>query len=501
MNDITPETTRRVPSFAVVLMAGSLVTALALGARSTMGLFLDPISDGLELGTSTFGLTVAIQNLVWGLGQPVAGAIADRYGTVRVLLVGVLLYVFGLLLLADATTGAQLHLGGGLVMGLGLAAASFSVVLASIGRLVPPERRSFALGMATAFGSVGQFVLIPVVQQLINRAGWRTAMVVLAGVVGAIILAVRPLRSPVAAASVVHADVDAETLPQVLRRAARHRSYILLNLAFFVCGFHVTFIGVHLPKHLEDLGQSEQIAAWALAGIGLFNIVGSFTAGILGQRMSKTRLLSYIYAGRGVAFLGLLLLPASAITALLFSAVMGVLWLSTVPLTSGIVLGQFGLKHAGTLFGLVFLTHQLGAFAGSYGGGAVRDAAGSYAAWWWVSAGLAGFAAVVHMFIDEGPADQPPTATAGERLRRVGFRRPRLVPGIATAGALAALTAFTVVTLDTSAEGIEARKRRWCASCTDWATTRVWSSTGQHLRAERGRSWTNSPMSWLWSTP
>ncbi|MDG2112290.1 MAG: MFS transporter, partial [Actinomycetota bacterium] len=254
------------------------------------------------------------------------------------------------------------------------------------------------------------------------------------------------------------AEVDDETLPQVLRRAARHRSYVLLNLGFFVCGFHVTFIGVHLPKHLEDLGQSEQIAAWALAGIGLFNIAGSFTAGVLGQRMSKTRLLSYIYAGRALAFLGLLLLPASAATALAFSAVMGLLWLSTVPLTSGVVLGQFGLKHAGTLFGLVFLSHQIGAFIGSYGGGAVRDAAGSYTAWWWVSAALGLFAAVVHVFVDEGPADQPPTATTGEKLRRVGFRRPRLVPGVATAGAFAALTAFTVVTMDTSAEGIEARQ-------------------------------------------
>ena len=455
MSDAPPQ--RGLPNMTVILIVGSVITAISLGTRSTMGVFLDPITDGLVLGTSTFGLTVAIQNLVWGLCQPVAGAIADRFGSARVLVVGAGLYALGLLLLANATTATELHLTGGVVLGLGLGTASFSVVLSAIGRLVPDERRTFALGIATAFGSIGQFALIPVTQVLIDRQGWTGAMTVLA--VGTLVMALvaRPLRSrPAESTGAASAPEDTESLRTVARRAVRHRSFVLLNLAFFVCGFHVTFIGVHLPKYIEDLGQSDAVGSWALSMIGLFNVAGAFAAGLLGQRRSKTRLLTVIYTDRGASMLVLLLLPASPATSLLFAALMGLFWLSTVPLTSGIVMSQFGLKHAGALFGLVFLSHQLGAFAGSYGGGAIREASGSYEAWWWLSVGLAAMAAVLHWMIDDGPADAVPSAAAVKR--RVGFRRPRLAPTVATATAFGALTVFTVATTDASAEGIEARQ-------------------------------------------
>ena len=279
--DIKPPT--RTPSLLVVLTAGSLIVALALGARSTMGIFLDPVSDGLGLGTGSFALMVAVQNLIWGIGQPIAGALADRFGTRRVLVIGAVIYSVGILVLANATGPAGLHLGGGLLMGLGMAAASFSVVLAAIGRLVDESRRSFALGVATAFGSVGQFVLIPVARILIDATSWETALLLLAGLTALIAVFCAPLRNPGNGYENTETQIgDVESLREVFYRATRNRSYLLLNVGFFVCGFHVTFIGVHLPKYLEDVGQTAGVAAAALAFIGLFNIAGSLTAGAMG---------------------------------------------------------------------------------------------------------------------------------------------------------------------------------------------------------------------------
>lgn len=454
----TPTPSRSRPNMTIILVVGSLITAIALGTRSTMGVFLDPISDDLVLGTSTFGLTVAIQNLVWGFGQPIAGAIADRYGAARVLAFGAVLYAAGLFLLANSTSGLQLHLTGGLITGLALTAASFSVVLSAVGRLVPDERRTFALGIVTAFGSLGQFMLVPLAQVLIDRQGWTTALTVLALLTLVIGVVAKPLGARPETSTAATQSEDTESLREVVGRAARHRSYVLLNLAFFVCGFHVTFIGVHLPKYVEDIGQSAAIGSWTLSLIGLFNVAGAFLAGVLGQRHSKTRLLTLIYIGRTLSMLVLLVVPASPATSLVFAALMGIFWLSTVPLTSGIVMAQFGLKHAGTLFGVVFFTHQLGAFAGSYGGGAIREAAGSYEAWWWLSAALSVVAALLHLMIDDGPADAPPGAPTTPTVRRFGFRRPRLAPTVATATAFGALVAFTVATTDTSAAGVEARQ-------------------------------------------
>ncbi len=405
-------TTRATPPPWLLLLAGSVITALSLGVRSTFGLFLDPVIDTLGTGRGAFALAIAIQNLVWGLSQPLAGAVADRFGSARVLSVGAVVYALGLLLMSTAESSGALYLSAGFVIGVGTGAASFAVVLAAVGRMVPPSRRSMALGVVTAMGSVGQFILVPVVQQLVDASGWEAAAVVLAVIILTVIACAPVLRGRAVDHATREAGADAEIRPlgHELRRAAHSRSYRLLNMAFFVCGFHVTFIAVHLTSYAEDVGQSRSVAATALALIGLFNIVGSLTAGILGGRHSKSRLLSLIYAARAVVITGYVLIPASATTTVVFGALIGLLWLSTVPLTSGIVAGQFGTAHSGTLFGIVFLSHQLGAFVGAWMGGTLADRAGSYDPVWWIAVGLGVLAALLHLMIDEGPQPAPPDA-------------------------------------------------------------------------------------------
>ncbi|WP_419839168.1 MFS transporter [Candidatus Poriferisodalis sp.] len=418
------DTPRHSPMTTIVV-AGSIITAVSLGVRATMGLFTDAIDVSLGIGVDTFGLTIALQNLVWGLSQPLAGAIADRFGAGRVLIVGAAVYAGGLLVMATADGATGLHTGGGLIVGLGMSAASFAVVLSSIGKLVEPNQRSMALGIATAFGSFGHFLLVPLTRVFIDLLGWRGSMVVLAAVTMTIAAVVRPLRTGTRIAGAPEPDSpgpdstgtttsapDHESLGQVTGRALRHRDYLLVNAAFFVCGFHVTFVGVHLPKSLTDAGYATSIATWSLALIGLFNIFGAFSAGVLGVRFNKSRLLSIIYTTRAVAFVGLVVLPVTPAVALGFGALLGVVWLASVPLTSGIVLGQFGLRNAGTLFGFVFLSHQVGAFAGAYGGGWVREATGSYDLWWWLAAILSIGAAAIHFAISERPVPRD----SGERI-------------------------------------------------------------------------------------
>ncbi len=396
---------------ATIVIAGSIITAISLGVRATMGLFTDEIDLALGVGVDTFGLTIAVQNLVWGLSQPLAGAVADRFGAGRVLIFGAVVYAGGLLVMASAGGAAGLYTGGGLIVGLGMSAASFAVVLSSIGKLVEPERRSMALGIATAFGSFGHFLLVPVTRIFIDLLGWRGSIVFLAAVTMVITTVVRPLRTGIRITAIEGvgtsnpraAGPDHEPLGQITSRALRHRDYILVNAAFFVCGFHVTFIGVHLPKSLADAGYTTSVATWSLALIGLFNIFGAFAAGLLGVRFNKSRLLSIIYITRAVAFAGLLLLPVMPLVALGFGALLGVVWLASVPLTSGIVLGQFGVRNAGTLIGFVFLSHQVGAFLGSWGAGEIRELTGSYDLWWWLAAALGVMAAAIHFSISDEP--------------------------------------------------------------------------------------------------
>ena len=411
---------------AAIVIAGSIITAISLGVRATMGLFTDEIDMALGVGVDTFGLTIAVQNLVWGLSQPLVGTFADRFGAGRVLMAGAVVYAGGLLVMANADGAAGLYTGGGLIVGLGMSAASFAVVLSSIGKLVEPSRRSMALGIATAFGSFGHFLLVPITRVFIELLGWRGSLVFLALVTMVIAAVVRPLRTGTRITEAEGADRlgpssidpgsagrDQESLGQLTGRALRHRDYLLVNAAFFVCGFHVTFIGVHLPKSLTDAGYGSSVATWSLALIGLFNIFGAFAAGLLGVRFNQSRLLSIIYVTRAVAFAGLLLLPVMPVVALGFGALLGVVWLASVPLTSGIVLGQFGVRNAGTLFGFVFLSHQVGAFLGSWGAGEIRELTGSYDLWWWLAAALGVVAAVIHFSISDKPAPAQPVLGAG----------------------------------------------------------------------------------------
>lgn len=399
----------------VVLVAGSVIASLSLGVRSIFGLLQDDVIDALSVNRGQFGLAIAIQSIMWGLTQPVAGAVADRFGAARVIVFGAIAYAFGILLLATADGQAGL-ISFGFVTGIAAGSASFAVVLASVGRMATPERRALALGIITAMGSVGQFVLIPLARVLLDRTDWRTVLVIFAVIAGSILLFTRPVRgSATDHESEPGPGAEIRTLRTDLARAAASTNYLLLNAAFFVCGFHVTFIATHLPAYVGDLGVAASAAAWALALIGLFNVFGSLGAGWLSSRIAPTRVLAGIYGARAVVIVLYLVLPTTSTTTIVFGAVIGVLWLSTVPGTSAIVASLFGTANAGTLFGIVFLSHQAGAFVGAWMGGLLADATGSYSAAWWTAVALGVFAGVVHLFIDDAPEPEEPV----RRARRV----------------------------------------------------------------------------------
>ncbi len=387
-------------SRTVVIAAGCLIAIITFGTRTSFGLFTDPLSDLRGWDRETFAVAIAIQNLLWGLGQPFAGAVADRYGAGRVLAAGGAAYALGVALMSASTSGAAFALSGGVLIGLGLSGGSFTIVIAAFARLVPEDRRSWAMGLATAAGSMGQFLFAPLGQGFISAYGPATALLLLGGFVALVpILAVA--LSGRGAGDDAAAGEPAESTRAALRRAFGHPSYLLLTAGFFVCGFHIAFISTHLPPYLTDLGLSTSLAAWALGLIGLFNVIGAYSAGVLGGTHPKRLLLSGIYLGRGVAFALFFLLPQSAFTVLLFAAAIGLLWLSTVPLTSGLVALMFGTRHVGMLFGVVFLSHQVGAFAGVWLGGVVYERTGAYDAMWVLCIALSLFAAAVHLPILE----------------------------------------------------------------------------------------------------
>ncbi|HKG63536.1 MAG TPA: MFS transporter [Solirubrobacteraceae bacterium] len=382
----------------VIIVAGCLIGLVSFGLRSSFGLFTEPLSAVRGFDRETFAFAIAVQNLMWGLGQPVAGAVADRYGSGRVLAVGGALYVLGTVLMSQATTGATLALTGGVLLGLGLAGGSFMIVLAAFARLVPEERRSWALGLATAAGSLGQFLFAPLGQAFIAGYGAVQALVMLSFFVALVPLLAIALTGR---GEDAEADEPEVSTREAIRGAFGHTSYVLLTAGFFVCGFHIAFVTTHLPPYLHDLGFSPSLAAWSVALIGLFNVIGAYTAGVLGGRTSKRLLLSGIYFSRALAFLLFVILPPTTLSVLLFGAALGLLWLSTVPLTSGLVALMFGTRHAGMLFGFVFLSHQVGAFAGVWLGGAIYEATGAYDAMWWISIALGLGAAIVHLPISE----------------------------------------------------------------------------------------------------
>jgi len=381
-----------------IIGAGCLIAILSFGPRSALGLFLGPMIEARGWSLEVASLAIAIQNLLWGAGQPIAGMVADRYGTGRVLVAGAILYAIGLIGTASVTSGLMLQLFLGVFLGLGLAAASFSIVLAAFGRAVTPEKRSIAFGIGTAAGSLGQFLFAPLGLALIDAFGWDTALVIL----GVGMLAIIPLATALRGRGAVHTG-PAQSIPQALREAFGHGSYVLLVIGFFVCGFHVAFITTHLPSFIADMGLSAKWGAWAIALIGLFNIIGSLGAGYLGQRLPKQKSLAFIYLGRSAVILAFIAFPVTPASVLVFAAAMGLLWLSTVPFTSGLVAVMFGPRYMATLFGFVFFSHQIGAFLGVWLGGRVYDQTGSYDLVWWISIGLGVFAAVIHWPISEAP--------------------------------------------------------------------------------------------------
>ncbi|WP_085906285.1 MFS transporter [Kiloniella majae] len=387
----------------VVLLSGCLVLCLAFGVRSSYGLFVKPISDELSWGREVLAFSLAIQNLLWGAAQPFAGMIADRYGAGRVLALSALIYAGGIILGVMDYSPIASHMGPGFFVGVGLSGTTFGVVLAVIGRSVTEDKRSLALGIATASASLGQFLIIPLGSSLLQSFGWQDALLILAGLLMLIVPAAYFLRG-VSPTSDVSVDQGADmSMSAVLKEAARHRGYWLLIAGFFVCGFHLAFITVHFPSYAIDKGLAPEVGAWTLALVGLANIFGSYTAGALGGAYRKKYLLSGIYIARSVAILAFILVPASTVSFLVFGFVMGLLWLSTVPLTSGLVAQIFGPKYMGTLFGFVFFSHQVGSFIGVWLGGVLYDSTQSYDLVWWISIFLGVFAAIVHWPITDQP--------------------------------------------------------------------------------------------------
>lgn len=381
-----------------VVVAGCLISMIGYGVRGDFGLFLPPIQETRGWSRETFALALALQNLLWGLGQPFAGAIADRFGTARVLIGGALLYAAGVAGSSMVATPLGFNLVMGVAVGFGLSGASFTIVLGALTRLLPPEKRSWALGLGTAAGSLGQFLFAPLGQGFLAAYGWQTALILLGGSALAIVPLAMALRGR--GDETAHA-VKPQGLGEALREAGGVRSYWLLIAGFFVCGFHVAFIQAHMPAYIKDVGLPASVGAWAIGLVGLFNVIGAYGAGVLATRRSRKRILSAIYLGRALVIAIFVLTPPSTASVLIFSAAMGVLWLSTVPPTSGLVALIFGPRYMTTLFGIVFFSHQVGAFLGVWLGGRIFDATGSYNAIWWISVALGIFAAVVHWPIVE----------------------------------------------------------------------------------------------------
>jgi MFS family permease len=384
-----------------VLVAGCLVAIVNFGVRSTFGLFTAPIGEAHQWPREIFSLSVALQNLLWGIATPVAGMLADRYGSARVLMAGAILYAIGIVVMSFADAPLVMHLGAGVLVGIGVALSSFGIVMAALGRIVPPEKRSWAFGLATASGSLGQFIFSPLTGAMIAAYGWHTALLVLAASCLLIILFALPLLVQNTTTSKPAAGETTLTMKQAISEAFGHRSYLLLVSGFFVCGFQLAFITVHLPPYLAEHGISKEFAGLAMGLIGLFNVVGSYTSGIIGGKREKRLPLSLIYILRSVITVAFVLLPVTQGSTIMFTALMGLLWLSTVPLTMGLVTVMFGTRYMATLYGFVFLSHQIGSFIGVWLGGKLYDVYGTYTIVWWLGIALGVFAAVVHMPIRE----------------------------------------------------------------------------------------------------
>ena len=385
---------------AVVLLGGCLISLIGFGVRSPFGLYLGPMTSALGWDRETYALAMAIQNLLWGVGLPVAGALADRYGSVAVIAGGAFIYALGILGMSMAESAWMLHLTGGLLVGIGVAFTSFQLAIAAMVRVVGPAKRSLVMGAGTAAGSVGQVLYSPLAQSMIVDYGWSASLMMLA--MSALVIV--PLALLLPNDPQVHNEQPLHaSLREALVEAFRHRGYLLLTAGFFVCGFHVAFITVHLPAYVTDLGLGRHVGAWCISLIGLFNIAGSFLSGWYGQHASKKFGLSVIYLLRALVLLALLLVTKTEYTMYVFAGAIGMLWLATIPLTTGIVAQIFGVRYMATLFGVVFLSHQIGSFTGVWMGGWIHDRTGSYDLMWQAGIVLGLVAAAIHLPINEKP--------------------------------------------------------------------------------------------------
>ena len=392
-------------SITQVLVCGAAVVTLSMGTRHAFGLWLQPVTQAQGWTRETFALAIAIQNLTWGLAGIFSGMAADRFGAFRVVIAGGLLYALGLVGMAYSTTGLMFGITAGLMLGTAQAGTTYAVIYGVIGRNVSAERRSWAMGVAAAAGSFGQFLMVPTSGLLISSIGWQQALVALAGMSLFIIPLAWGLREPgFADGGVVHRD---QTILQALREAFKYPSFQLLMAGYFVCGFQVVFIGVHMPSYLKDHGLSPQVATVALMLIGLFNVFGTYAAGSLGQRLAKRHILAAIYLLRSLAIVIFLWAPLTPASVYVFSAAMGLLWLSTVPPTNAVVAQIFGVQYMSMLGGFVFLSHQVGSFMGVWLGGVLYDRTGSYDVVWWIAVALGVFAAIVNLPVRETPIPRP----------------------------------------------------------------------------------------------
>ncbi len=385
-----------------MLIGAAIILALSLGVRHAFGLYLVPMSDEFGWGHNIFSLAIAMQNLIWGAVQPFTGALADKYGSRLVVATGGLLYVIGLLMMAVSSTGILLNISAGLILGLALSATSFPILLSAIGRAAPPEKRSLAMGIASAAGSFGQFIMLPTTLLFLQNIGWSAALVVSAILIALIMPLATMLKAPTyTAPNAITTTQTTLSFKDILIIAKNHKPFWFLALGFLVCGFQVVFIGIHLPGYLIDHGFNATTGTVFLALVGLFNVVGTYTAGWLGGKYSKPHLLMGLYGLRGIAIIAFLLLPLSTWTVYGFGVVMGLLWLSTVPLTNGIVANMFGVKYLSMLSGIVFFTHQVGSFFGGWLGGVNHDMSGNYNVIWMLSIALSILGVMVHFWVNE----------------------------------------------------------------------------------------------------
>ena len=395
---------------AVIIICGCAMAMLSFGPRSALGFFLTPMSQENGWGRDVFSMALAMQNLLWGAAQPFAGAIADRYGALRVLSGGALMYVLGLVLMANTHSPAMLELSAGVLLGFGLSGCSFNLVLAAFGKLLPAEWRSIAFGAGTAAGSFGQFLFSPLAVALKDAYGWQAALLIFAG----LCLVMLPLSLALATPRNVATPgaIAPQSLKGALSEALGHRSYLLLVLGFFTCGFQLAFITIHMPAYLVDKGLSAAVGGWTIAVIGLFNIVGSLSSGWLGNRLPKRYILSVIYLIRALAVLAFISFPVTPVSAIAFGAVMGLMWLSTVPPTNGLIAMMFGTKWLAMLAGFAFFSHQVGGFLGVLIGGYAYEHTGSYDVVWWLSILFGFMSALVNLPIVEKPVERLAEARA-----------------------------------------------------------------------------------------